>query len=339
MKTLKPILITLLCGAAILLAGYTGIIFGGEWVLTNPTEPELVTMRGNASSLFYSRLEDDIQLYPWNYYPQNADEKTLSEQELDMEEGFFLAYNPYLETDLFYVLISIAADVTYEEVDRWYEEQQKTIVGSMVKGETDERQLPLYFYEDILTLRGTDYEVRISCEQVRITSFSCIPCRDVGIKETEEWKENQEQLTERLEKHSEEALQVYFAMYDLYYTVDIAEDWGDYLAIYVEYVRKFGEQLLQAEQEKARQIKEEDSGSKETEVKVSEAANREIYDSLGIVDIIGNDVDDVLNSMQVIELQDSILLVLESDLTVGLYYDVLRQRIVGFHFLDNYLRL
>lgn len=347
MKTFKSILITILCGAAILLAGYTGIIFGGEWVLTNPAEPELVTMRGNASSLFYSRLEDDIQLYPWNYYPQNGEGRTLTEKDMELEGGFFLAYDPELEWEVFYVLIAVAADVRYEEVSQWYDQQQKTIFGSIVKGKMEDRELPLYFYSDIITLEGMDYEVRISCTEAQITSFSCIPCRDEGIKETEEWKENQERLTERLEKHSGEVMEIYLAMYDLYYAVDVAWDYGTYLAIYMDYIRAFGENLLMTDQRESEdmngeEVEKKKAGEEDEKKKTGEAPMAEIgVDGLEksiVVDASENE-ERALNSMQVIELQNSILLVLEEDLTVGLYYDVLDQRIVGFHFLDNYLRL
>ncbi len=345
MKTFKSILVTIFCGATILLAGYTGIIFGGEWVLKNPAEPELVTMKGNVSSLFYSRLEDDIQLYPWNYYPENAEVWNFEEEET--EEYFFFGYNPFLEQDFFYLLISVATGVNYEEISQWYEQQEKTILGSLVQGKMDDRKLPLYFYEDVLTLEGRDYEVRISFEQIRINSFSCIQCRDTGVKETEEWKDKQEQLTEQLEKHPDEVLQVCGAMYDLYYNVDLASNWGTYLALYMEYTRQFEEEVFSTKREVGGSVNWKVHGDCDSSGSCGDGQAEKILkedikayeEKMGITNASDLEERDLLNSMQIIELQDSILLVMESDLTVGLYYDVLEQQIVGFHFLNNYLRL
>lgn len=245
MKTFKSILVTIFCGATILLAGYTGIIFGGEWVLKNPAEPELVTMKGNVSGLFYSRLEDDIQLYPWNYYPENAEVWNFEEEE------------------------------------------------------------------------------------------------------TEEWKDKQEQLTEQLEKHPDEVLQVCGAMYDLYYNVDLASNWGTYLALYMEYTRQFEEEVFSTKREVGGSVNWKVHGDCDSSgscgdgqaEKILEEDIKAYEEKMGITNASDSEERDLLNSMQIIELQDSILLVMESDLTVGLYYDVLEQQIVGFHFLNNYLRL
>lgn len=305
MKIVKSILITLLCALAILAVGYAGIIVSGEQVLKSDTEPELVTMDANISNLFYSRLEDDIQLFPWNYYPEDSDAAA------EDVESFFMEYSPYVENDIFYTLIALAAGVENQEVSSWYAQQEKTIMTSMKQGvEQDGTTVGLFFYDDVIRLSGKEYRVKIACSMYNIISFSCIPCREEGIKETVEWNKNKEQFMKWTEENEELLLLAWARMCDIYYNVDGTDIWYEYIYLYQDYLTA-------------------------------------VYSVRNLDEIMYTEVDNQMNSskegfeadydydklpIQIIEWKDSLFIMLEGDVTVGLYYDVLKQQVTGFHF-------
>lgn len=305
MKSVKSILITLLCAVAILTVGYAGIIVSGEQVLKSDTEPELVTMDANISNLFYSRLEDDIQLFPWNYYPEDSDAAA------EDVESFFMEYSPYVENDIFYTLIALAAGVENQEVSSWYAQQEKTIMTSMKQGvEQDGTTVGLFFYDDVIRLSGKEYRVKIACSMYNIISFSCIPCREEGIKETVEWNKNKEQFMKWTGENEELLLLAWARMCDIYYNVDGTDIWYEYIYLYQDYLTA-------------------------------------VYSVRNLDEIMYTEVDNQMNSskegfeadydydklpIQIIEWKDSLFIMLEGDVTVGLYYDVLKQQVTGFHF-------
>lgn len=305
MKIVKSILITLLCAVAILTVGYAGIIVSGEQVLKSDTEPELVTMDANISNLFYSRLEDDIQLFPWNYYPEDSDAAA------EDVESFFMEYSPYVENDIFYTLIALAAGVENQEVSSWYAQQEKTIMTSMKQGvEQDGTTVGLFFYDDVIRLSGKEYRVKIACSMYNIISFSCIPCREEGIKETVEWNKNKEQFMKWTGENEELLLLAWARMCDIYYNVDGTDIWYEYIYLYQDYLTA-------------------------------------VYSVRNLDEIMYTEVDNQMNSskegfeadydydklpIQIIEWKDSLFIMLEGDVTVGLYYDVLKQQVTGFHF-------
>lgn len=305
MKSVKSILITLLCAVAILTVGYAGIIVSGEQVLKSDTEPELVTMDANISNLFYSRLEDDIQLFPWNYYPEDSDAAA------EDVESFFMEYSPYVENDIFYTLIALAAGVENQEVSSWYAQQEKTIMTSMKQGvEQDGTTVGLFFYDDVIRLSGKEYRVKIACSMYNIISFSCIPCREEGVKETVEWNKNKEQFMKWTEENEELLLLAWARMCDIYYNVDGTDIWYEYIYLYQDYLTA-------------------------------------VYSVRNLDEIMYTEVDNQMNSskegfeadydydklpIQIIEWKDSLFIMLEGDVTVGLYYDVLKQQVTGFHF-------
>lgn len=308
MKMFKSMLITAVCALDILLAGYLGIIYCGDKILLSSTEPEPVTITSNISNLFYSQLEDDIQLYPWNYYGEGQ------QVEPGLLEKYVLEYTPYIENDVFYTLISIAADVDQQEVSQWYMEQDKTILGSMIQGQRDGAPLEIYFYDDTLRLNGRDYKVRIAWREFEILSFSCIQCREEGIRESEEWSEHKKVLMENLEECSG-----FIADLPLYqmerYELGVDDSVYWYADMYVIYLKDL-EQCLAAEG-KVREMNETESVINSG--KMEDMDPYEYYDKES-------------STIQVIEQRDSIFLVVESDVMMGLYYDVIAQRIVGFHF-------
>lgn len=340
----KSIFLTLVCAAAILAVGYAGIIFIGEKVLKSPQEPELITMTGNISNLFYSELEDDIQLYPWNYYPQEDtgdgqwDDAEAGRQEVKQDLELFIDYSPYLENNVFYTLIAVAADVDPQEVSRWYDEQEKTITTSMKRGKNqDGEAVEWYFYEDVIRLNGKEYQVKIACDSWSITSFSCIQCRNEGIKETEAWNENKERFMKWMEENQGSMQDIFNGIYGTYYSVGEVETWYMYVELYQDYLdqihydmlltENFGTDRQEEKEEERKKEEEKKTAQVMTDGVVSNSDWEKTPEAYGMVnDVVAE------NAIQMIELKDSFLLVMEGEITVGLYYDVVEQRITGFHF-------
>lgn len=308
MKTGKSIYITLLCGLAILVLGYGGIVFFGELVLKSATEPEEVTMDADISKLFYSKIEDDIQLYPWNYYPKEQNE-TVG----------FMDYSPYVENDVFYNLIAMAAEVEPQEVRSWYAGQEKTIMDNMLQGqEADGSKNNMFFYDEVIRLSGKDYRVKISCSPEMILSFSCIQCREEDVMETKEWSEQKEQFIGWLESNPEAMTAAWEILYMIPYEVSSVEQWYAYVELYQAYlsvVSDWSKGDIWVEQQGGR-------------ITVESAENTvEIYPEQKEHEVLYNEMP-----IQMIEVKDSMLIMMESDITMGLYYDVLNQRVVGFHY-------
>ena len=325
MKVVKSVLVTMVCAIAILAVGYGGIIVSGERALTSSTEPEAVTMTGSISNLFYSRLEDDISLYPWNYCPEEASDLTMQEK-----EKFYAVFGQYLETEVLYTLISIAADVGWEEVEAWYEGREKTILTSMKQGVSqDGYPLELYFYDDVISLEEKNYQVKISCNSFMLLSFSCIQSREETVKESEEWNEKKEAFREAISENSEYMLTSYNYMASGYKAIQQElNDWYLYVDMYA-YGRDMARETL-----KQRALWKDMTGESDYEDKETSASIGDRYREW-----IQNDGDSGIHLQeipaQMIELKDSVLLVMGSEFTVGLYYDVIGQKIVGFHYFSE----
>ena len=361
MKLFRSILITIFCAAAILFISYIGIVMGGEQILKVSSEPEPVTMKGDISSLFYSKIEDDIQLYPWNYYPkeqnstsgqqtseQASGQEASGQQSSDQQSSFaganvytgpFEEYSLFLENDVFYTLIALAADVDPQEVSKWYGDQEKTIMMNMVQGQSENEPMDIYFYDEEIRLNGKQYRVQISCNGWSIISFSCIQQQEEGVKETEEWKKQKEILTRWMEDNPGGMELIYDRMYNMsHYYKDDWENFAWYVDFYQNYLEAIHNAIaLETEESETESKKTENEKTEKTETDKTEKEKSEKGKTeKDSVEIYIQTDSYVKNNeglqVQMIELKDSLLLVAESDITIGIYYDVLRQRVTGFHF-------
>lgn len=320
MRKAKGLLTMLLFAAVILLVGYGVIVISGEEILKSSKEPERVTMTGGFSNLFYSRMEDDIELYPWNYYQEEETDTAGIEEELFSdwlgEDGV------YLEQGVLYSLIARAANVDETTVYDWYEQHDESITKSMRRGVFQGEPMNIWFYKRVLELDGREYEVKISCSWMEIISFSCIPLREEHIKETEEWKAAQERFLIWAEENQERLIQTFSNIMWVYGCMkgnaDCYQD-ADLREYYLE-VWEISMDLMENNEEDAWETNggaEAASGILDIE---TEQMRKEV---LGVVE------EERL--IQMIELSDSMLILMEGSMSVGLYYDVLDQRVTGVH--------
>ena len=218
---------------------------------------------------------------------------------------------------------------------------------SMVPGNSkDDTYTEFYFYDEVIRLNGKDYRVKIACEDYRITSFSCIQCKEEGIKESEEWKDHRELLAERMKENPSVMMELYYALQEVPYNFYGYESWYWYEDLYAGYLMDVGAYLggkgstgddtSDVQDSATVKVLEEQGIVKEAvDASVEEEENEaEEAGTLWDDEDQGGSVTYKEESIpiQVIELQDSILILMESYTTVGLYFDPIRQKIVGFHF-------
>lgn len=266
MRNAKGMIVMLLCTFAILTIGYMGIIFFGERVMKSSSEPESVTMEGNITSLFYSKLENNVEFFPWNYY-------IPEKKKMESEMGVFHSDSSYVQEEVFYDLIAQATGAKSAQIEKKYERKKYNIRESMVQGEKDGELLDLYFYKRIIRVKKQKYRVSIACDKKSIISFYCAPVVEGGMTAAKDWKEKKDLFIKKVEGNQEDILEAFAYAYNTFYA--------------------------------------EARGKKKLDIK--ELKKKE-------------------DAIQVMELTNRTLLVIEADITVGLYYDVLGERVAGFHF-------
>ena len=195
MHKVKSMFLTILCMGIILGIGYLVIMESGRKVLENGIMLEETDYENTSSNIFYGKIEEDIELFPWNYYP--GDEAELGwqndlgthpmfqdsimtgvmdteEEELKALQGWYLCQ-----------LIAYKTDSEPYEVWSLFEERQHTIMDEICIVENSPIGA-LFFYQDDLTLGNKRYQVRISFTQWNVISFICIEDRPEEAQESGE---------------------------------------------------------------------------------------------------------------------------------------------------------
>lgn len=314
-RTILAMIVTMLCALLILVGGYAGIALGGEGMLKISQEPEKITMSEDISNLFYSRIEDDVQLRPWNYDTEEnaADGSISAENEL------------FDKAESLYALISVAAGVEMQEVIRWYNSQDKTILNEMVTRYVENEDAYYFFYDDVIRLNGREYHVKICTDREMIYSFSCLRPKEENVRDSERWGDNKEQLSSLLKQYEETMGFVYGEMEAMRWERDIQDWWWD-VELYVWLNTCF------FEVEDSEKGVNHFYGIEEAvdEVRFVVEGEKEKYGIVDSVDIGTDESSDF--KMQMVELDDCILLMSEEYQTQAIYYDVMEQKVVGFHF-------
>lgn len=72
MRRIISMFLTLLCAGLILGAGYFVIVESGQKVLEKERVLEETAYEDTSSNIFYGKIEENIELFPWSYYPQEG---------------------------------------------------------------------------------------------------------------------------------------------------------------------------------------------------------------------------------------------------------------------------
>lgn len=371
MRSVKSMLLTFACAAVILGLGYLGIVEQGRRILRSESVPERAEYEDAGSNIFYGKIEDDIEIFPWNYYPEEPVKEEGGTAPLFLGEDLFIQqYFPqrgydvqdwekggqadilmesadsrlpgiqteeisdpqlqcFLSVDAYFSeMIACEAGVEMEEVFRWFQVRGRHILQNMVM--TDNVSIgTIYFYRDVLYLGGKRYQVRIACSDWNVINFICSEFIAEERQEQDEWKEGKQKMVEILEK-SETSLSKYFSymsqLNDMgsptIYTLDSEYD-NAYL---------YGMFWLQDIVEG----RAEDENLAER-FSVLEEEWRYIYQDNPEFDRAKEGVDYYVNySYQVVELKDMILLLVQGDAAMGLYFDPINQEFCGYNFFYEY---
>lgn len=311
-----PLLATLACALVILALGYAGIALGSEVLLKTSQEPEKVTMSGEISNLFYSRIEDDVQLYPWNYYTE------ISETGDEDKASDILAGTE----DTLFTLIAATADVEVWEVIQWFQNQDTNILDEMEARFVEASATEFFYYDDVIRLNGREYHVKFCTNTSRIFSFSCIRPKEENIRDSAQWSGNKEQLSELVKNNNVQLEYLWNATNELWYNSFETWNWNTCVEMYVMLKSCFQE--LKAEGEI--NINGFDYGGLSKTGAANSKGNVVRISEMG--QIIGDNIEDVDFDPQMVELEDCVLLMSGRYQEQAVYYDVMEQKVVGFHF-------
>ncbi len=411
MRKVKSMSLTILCMAVILGIGYLVIMESGRNILENGIMLEETDYEGASLNIFYGKIEEDIELFPWNYYP--GDEAEAGWESADGIHPFFqytvLAGNgeDLVEEELkslqsWYLCQMIADQAGSEPSEVWslFDKRQHTLMDEIRMVENSPVG-PIFFYQDTLPIGKKQYQVRIAFTQWNIISFICIEDREAipsdsqaaakgqtpgmgqqaanragarggnqasdkrgGSKESrQKWEEGKNKLVKILEG-SEGQMAEYFAY------MSFLRDW-DYTVFYVgdKYVNchlkslQWLEQIWEGDREKDEELsvilkemeeiettengavdvygisddkaKEKDTDSESEDMEISEVVGiPEAGDTEVSVEPIGE--PDPSFSYQIVELKDMILLLMQGESTIGIYYDPVTQEFCGYNYFYEY---
>ncbi|MCI8483895.1 MAG: hypothetical protein HFH41_06100 [Lachnospiraceae bacterium] len=334
-RTLSMIL-TFLCTAIILGAGYFVIVGSGKSVLEKERVLEEASYENTSSNIFYGKIEEDIELFPWNYYPEDgkseiagtyprfqynlfADE--IGEAELKAGQNWYLCQ-----------LIAFRIGRPIEEIWEFYEKGQKGIMDRMVMVESSSFG-SLYFYQDILELGGKQYQVRIACGGWNIISFMCAEYSGEKKRDKKRWEEGKEKLVAVLED-SEEDMREYFDYMNYLNNFEITTVYSEKKGYLNMYLQSFYwlENIMDSESlGDSQKIPQE---AVELFQKWGEGESAETKE----INIGGKETEEGVSSYsyQIIELKDMILLLMQGEETLGLYYDPVDQCFCGYNYFYEY---
>ncbi len=199
MNRILPWAVTAGLACLILGAGYVGIRESGERVLESGSAPEELDYANTESNVFHGKIDEDVELFPWNYYSRRDDgtavpfflEKARAVTGGEEETGAGA-------DECFMQMIAYESGVGLGDVRDFYRGQDEGgIVGNMAVVESSVYG-PLYFYEETLSLSGEKYRVRISCDDWGVISFTCVERGHGGKGIRESWEEVENEMVEAL---------------------------------------------------------------------------------------------------------------------------------------------
>ncbi|MEG1946920.1 MAG: hypothetical protein RR139_07460 [Lachnospiraceae bacterium] len=340
-----PILSLLILGI-----GYLGIVQGGKLLLNKESEPQQIELKNTSSNVFYGKIEDDIQLFPWNYYPteQNKEQQLLHEEEEittypdnieevttypdNIEESIQYAdnteetsvYSDYEQEALFRRLIAYGCHTSLENLDAWYQQKETTIMKSVVSANTDFGKIS--FYEEEITIFQKTYQVRLAFGNYILYHFTCSEDakEEDKQKDSPKWTEGKEVLTQMLEENRQQVNNQAFLLMELYANGEVLSDkkYGNWYAdAYIANTDLLNGML-------------ENKGAQEQnndwEKEIATYYNKIGYTEKEIKNMINNYNQQC--SYQIVEWNDMILILVQGNITMGIFYDPITQQFCGYNY-------
>ncbi len=415
----KSMFLTILCMGVILGFGYLLIMESGQKVLENGIMLEETDYESTSSNIFYGKIEEDIEVFPWNYYPGDeaglgwktesgihpmfqysmlSDDDDSVEEELKSLQSWYLCQ-----------MIAYKTNSTPSEVWSIFEKKQHTIMDEICMVENSPVGA-LFFYEDMLSIKGKRYQVRVSFTQWNIINFVCMEEREqydsgsqgssgtqasvkkrmalgsqksaksedgkgfqASARSQAEWEEGKESLAKILGE-SEEQMEEYFAymsfLRDWDDTVFYVGDMESYANCYLESLQWL-DQIQRGKTEKNQGLayilermeeikyvensmynvedmgdykaKDADSALGEEKVETEEKMGVDATAALGEPEeeeyglVAEQEAEPAPSfSYQIVDLKDMILLLMQGESTIGIFYDPIAQEFCGYNFFYEY---
>lgn len=415
----KSMFLTILCMGVILGFGYLLIMESGQKVLENGIMLEETDYESTSSNIFYGKIEEDIEVFPWNYYPGDeaglgwktesgihpmfqysmlSDDDDSVEEELKSLQSWYLCQ-----------MIAYKTNSTPSEVWSIFEKKQHTIMDEICMVENSPVGA-LFFYEDMLSIKGKRYQVRVSFTQWNIINFVCMEEREqddsgrqgssgtqasvkkrmalgsqksaksedgkgfqASARNQAEWEEGKESLAKILGE-SEEQMEEYFAymsfLRDWDDTVFYVGDMESYANCYLESLQWL-DQIQRGKTEKNQGLayilermeeiknvensmynvedmgdykaKDADSALGEEKVETEEKMGADATAASGEPEeeeyglVAEQEADPAPSfSYQIVDLKDMILLLMQGESTIGIFYDPIAQEFCGYNFFYEY---
>ena len=372
-----------------------------------------------SSNIFYGKIEEDIEVFPWNYYPGDeaglgwktesgihpmfqysmlSDDDDSVEEELKSLQSWYLCQ-----------MIAYKTNSTPSEVWSIFEKKQHTIMDEICMVENSPVGA-LFFYEDMLSIKGKRYQVRVSFTQWNIINFVCMEEREqddsgrqgssgtqasvkkrmalgsqksaksedgkgfqASARSQAEWEEGKESLAKILGE-SEEQMEEYFAymsfLRDWDDTVFYVGDMESYANCYLESLQWL-DQIQRGKTEKNQGLayilermeeikyvensmynvedmgdykaKDADSALGEEKVETEEKMGVDATAALGEPEeeeyglVAEQEAEPAPSfSYQIVDLKDMILLLMQGESTIGIFYDPIAQEFCGYNFFYEY---
>lgn len=344
MRRIVSMSLTLLCAVIILGIGYFVIVESGKRVLEKEQVLEESDYENTSSNIFYGKIEEDIELFPWNLCPEeeyaaqpddfprfsSVVDDILEDEEEKQVQNWYLCQ-----------LIALRADVGEDEVWEWYDKKQKTIMDSLVAA-NDSLWGTLYFYQDVLELNEKQYKVRIAFSEWDILSFICSEQGKEEKENKKQWEEGKRRLIDGLE-NSQEEMSEYVAFMTFVRdqgVISFFDTEGGYINSYRESLcwlediitgkRKMSEKRKSLLKEKMAEMYGGWEGEGSISYEVKDSKNEKISENQVTVNL------EPSYSYQIIELKDMILLLMQGEYTLGIYYEPVSQRFCGYNYFYEY---
>ncbi len=347
MHRVKSLFLTLLCAGMILAAGYLVIVQSGQKVLERERILEESVYEDTSSNIFYGKIEEDIELFPWSYYPQDKTAENTEGfprfQAIDLDQWTEEAEAELKEAQNWYLyqMIGWESGMSAEEVWSLYHNSQKSIMDSMVKVDNSPYgPATIYFYQDIVPLGEQQYQIRIACSDWNLISFNCFKYRSGQERDREAWAEGKEKLVSILEK-SEEQLAEYYRYMILLRNQELMTTFDEkkgYISTclqslyWLEKIMAGQDYGYESISNEIRDIMEDDWVLADSEKETTVLNNK--AESSGEAEAMVNAASSY--SYQIVELKNMILLLMQGEETLGIFYDPMEQRFCGYNFFYEY---
>ena len=165
------LIITLLSTILIITIGYKALAFAGDFFLRNDTEISYLATDNLTTYVFYSQSEDELNLYPWNYYYDAVSFQTYTGKDIPASY-FFDTWDLYNSlTYYFYRMIpEETATLLYEEDIPLYERMDYSDLANDLFVKTVNNE-PVFYYSKDLNLPDQTYNLRFTFSYSRLLSF------------------------------------------------------------------------------------------------------------------------------------------------------------------------